>query len=80
MRSIHIKEHDTTTTKEETTSKHNIGKPSNYYDERKKKNSTVQTMDYIYMKLKSQQTNLYDRIQKTYLWEMEHQPEHFLGG
>ena len=47
----------------------NTGKSSKYYDEQKKKNSRVPTIDYVYLNLKNQQTNLCDRIQKTYFWD-----------
>ena len=36
---------------------------------KKKKNARVPTIDYVYLNLKNQQTNLCDRIQKTYLWD-----------
>lgn len=37
--------------------------------EKKKNNARVPTLDYVYLNLKNQQTNLCDRIQKTYLWD-----------
>ena len=46
----------------------NTEKSSKYY-EKKKNSARVPTLDYVYLNLKNQQTNLCGRIQKTYLWD-----------
>lgn len=54
-----------------------------HYDKQKKRNARVQIIDYIYRKLKNQQTNLCDIIKKltSERWSINKEviPEGFLG-